>query len=229
MGADNSPKIRQAKRTHNRLEAKLKGNSRILIVAEGEKTEPNYFLEIRQLLRLPAASVAIHPSADGTDSLTVVNYAERIFINGDPHKKIACKAFDAIYAIFDRDDHQTYAQALSRAESLNGKLRNDSKSPVSFHAIPSVPCFEFWLLLHYEEVVHPIDRFEVYKRLRVHLPEYEKGGPSNFSRTRANIALAYGRAVSLAKYHTPHGGLEPYTAIPRLLDALNVSIPPLNQ
>lgn len=224
MGSDNAARARQASKALRRDQARLQGNLRTLIVAEGEKTEPNYFLEVRQLLRLPAASVVIHPSADGTDSLKVVNYAERIFSEGDSHKKIAPRAFDAVYAVFDRDDHQYYSQALKRAESLNGKLRNDNKQLIEFKAIPSVPCFEFWLLLHFEEIDHPIDRFEVYERLKHHLPDYEKGSLSTFANTRAGLSEACKRAAALAGKYTPHGGVDPFTAIPDLLLALKVPI-----
>jgi len=45
---------------------------------------------------------------------------------------------------------------LNLAKSLDGKLRYDSNDCVSFKAIASVPCFELWLLLHFEDVHAPL-------------------------------------------------------------------------
>ncbi len=45
-------------------------------------------------------------------------------------------------SIGDRDDHDSYHEALTLAESLDGKLRNDVKQPVIFQAIASVPSFD---------------------------------------------------------------------------------------
>jgi hypothetical protein len=64
-------------------------------------------------------------------------------------KRVRPRAFEKVFAIFDRDAHQSYFDALKLAGSLDGKLRNDLKQPVEFKAIASVPCFELWLLLHY--------------------------------------------------------------------------------
>ncbi|MBN9277772.1 MAG: RloB domain-containing protein [Hyphomicrobium sp.] len=42
---------------------------------------------------------------------------------------------------------------MTRAEQLDNTLRNDEKKLVRFFAVPSVPCFELWLLLHFENVL----------------------------------------------------------------------------
>ena len=140
---------------------------RILIVCEGKKTEPQYFEEIRIQNRVPSADVKIVHSEFGTQPRQVVDYAEMLF------KK--SKAYEHVYAVFDRDQHATYHDALTRAAALNGALRNDERKPVSFTAIPSVPCFELWLLLHYANIQAYFERDEIYRRLREHLPQYQKG------------------------------------------------------
>src|SRR4051812_17565053 len=77
---------------------------RLLIVCEGKKTEPNYFEDIRQELRLPRAEVRVLHSDAGTEPRQIVDYAEKIFLE-DP-------SFDVVYAVFDRDEHKTYHDAL---------------------------------------------------------------------------------------------------------------------
>lgn len=136
MGRDNAPKDRQRQHLERKQQGRRARCDRILIVSEGSKTEPLYFDEIRVACRLPAANIAIVPGALGTEPLQVVEYAHALFENGDPHKGIEPRAFEQVYAVFDRDEHKTYFNALRRAESLDGKLRNDDKRPAAFKAVP---------------------------------------------------------------------------------------------
>ncbi len=87
--------------------------------------------------------------------------ARKLFESGDLHRQITRRSFDFVYAVFDRDDHLSYHAALALAESLDGRLRNDQKQKVRFVAMLSVPCFEQWLLLHYEDIQAPLHRDEV--------------------------------------------------------------------
>lgn len=116
---------------------------RILIVSEGSKTEPNCFSEIHAAHRLQTAKVEVQP-----------------------------RALEQVYAVFDRDDHASYFDALDLAASLDGKLRNDNKQPVIFKAIASVPSFELWLLLHYEGIQAPLHRDEVIQRRLLPSPSW---------------------------------------------------------
>ncbi len=47
--------------------------------------------------------------------------------------------------------------------------------PVSFKAIASIPSFELWLLLRYEDIHAPIHHDKVMARLKQHIPGYGKG------------------------------------------------------
>lgn len=192
----------------------------MLIVCEGGKTEPEYLKEVRRARQLQAANVQIMPSALGTDPLSVVGYAKRLFEDGDSHKKIEPRAFDEIFAVFDRDDHQNYVPALQLAAALNRTLRNDLRQLVPFAAIASVPCFEIWLLLHFENVQHPISRFEALDRLRQYLPGYQKGAGSHFSATHDRLDTAIARALALNQRHNAEQGVELHCDMPQLLAAL---------
>ena len=219
MARDNSPKERQ----RNQLERKLgrrAGYDRILIVTEGTKTEPNYFGEIRSHFRLHTANVGIYPGALGTDPLNVVEYARQLFVDGDRHKHIPARAFDQVYAVFDRDNHASYHEALTRAAQLDGTLRNDNRQKVPFRAVASVPNFEFWLLLHYENVQAPIHRDEALARLRAHIPGYAKGASGAFATTSPLLPDAIARAAVLAGQFSARDEPEPFTALGALVDLL---------
>lgn len=219
MARDNHPKERQ-RRQLERKQSQRASYDRILIVSEGSKTEPLYFKEIRSAHRLHTANVEVQPSELGTAPIQVVRYAEALFKNGNPHKGIRPKAFEQVYAVFDRDEHLTYFDALSLAASLDGKLRNDDKQPVTFRAVASVPCFELWLLLHYEDIQHILHRDEVLERLRQHMPGYEKGAGGSFATTRDRLEIASQRAYRLAERNDPFNDGEPYTAIGELVALL---------
>lgn len=219
MARDNAPKERQRQQLE-RKQGRRASHDRILIVSEGSKTEPHYFGEIRMAYRLPTAHVEVRPSELGTAPIQVVQYAQALFEHGDRHKHIQRRAFEQVYAVFDRDDHGSYFDALNLAASLDGRLRNDSKQPVTFKAIASVPSFELWLLLHFEDIHAPIHREDVMRRLKLHLPGYEKGAGRAFATTRARLDIATQRAQALATRFTAQTDPEPFTAIVELVTLL---------
>jgi hypothetical protein len=216
MARDNSPKERQQKQLERKQDRRA-SYDRILIISEGSKTEPNYFREIRAAYRLHTANVEVHPSELGTAPIQVVQYAQALFENGDRHKNIQRRAFEKVFAVFDRDDHASYHDALSLAASLNGKLKNDAKQSIVFEAIASVPCFELWLLLHFEDIQTPLHRDEVIRRLKRHIPDYEKGTKNSFSITNEHLTVAIQRAERLATRFTAHTDPEPFTTIDALV------------
>lgn len=219
MARDHSPKERQRKQ-FERKAARRATYDRILIVSEGSKTEPNYFREIRAAHRLHTANVEVQPSDMGTEPIQVVQYAEKLFKSGERYKQIQPRAFEQVYAVFDRDDHRTYFHALKLAESLDGKLRNDAKQPVRFKAIASVPSFELWLLLHYEEVLAAVHRDDVIQRLKRHMSGYCKGATGAFAATRDRLETASQRAQALAAKFSAYSDPEPYTGVGELVALL---------
>jgi hypothetical protein len=187
---------------------------RILIVCEGKKTEPNYFNEIRQEARLSAINVCILHSQAGTQPLQVVNFAEAEFNK--------TRGFEKVFAVFDRDDHSTYANAIAKAEALssNANLVNDEGKQVEFKAIVSVPCFELWLLLHYVDIQAYSHRNEILHRLRSHIANYEKGQEGLYKLTQSLLTVATGRAKHLRKRFLRLPGDEAYTDVDELVDIL---------
>lgn len=219
MGRDNQAKDRQLRRKTVK-EARRASYARILIVTEGSKTEPLYLEEIRAAYQLHSANVEVQPGQLGTAPIQVVRYAQQLFDEGDLVKGIRPKSFDQVYAVFDRDDHNSYFDALSLAQSLNGKLRNDDRQVVSFKAIASIPSFELWLLLHYEDIQAPIHRDEVMARLKQHMLGYEKGAGGAFATTRNRLEAATQRAQLLAEKFNAYIAPEPFTALHELVTLL---------
>lgn len=220
MGRDNQPKHRQKARDLHRRAAVRQPCERLLIVCEGEKTEPLYLNEIRVEKRLPTAHVHVQSGDYGTAPDQIVEFAENLFHNGDRAAHIEARAFDRVFIVFDRDQHHSYHQALARIARLSDRLINDERKRVPLQAIASVPCFELWLLLHFEDVQAPLHRNEVYDRLRVHLPAYDKGQPGHWACTKAYLEAATQRATARSAVTNAHDGTEPYTDMNHLVNTL---------
>lgn len=220
MGRDNQPKDRQLRRKAAK-EAQRGSYARVLIVTEGSKTEPLYLEEICAAHRLHSANVQVQPGRFGTAPIQVVRYAQQLFDKGDLYKGIRPKSFDQIFVVFDRDEHRSYFDALHLAQSLDGRLRNEDKATVGFAAIASVPSFELWLLLHYEDIQHPIERDEVMHRLKGYIPNYQKGSGGVFALTRDQLGMATQRAQGLSLRFSAHSAPEPFTAVHELVRLLS--------
>jgi hypothetical protein len=219
MARNDHPRSKQQTRDLRRRAASRQPIDRLLIVCEGSKTEPNYLNEIRAQLRLPTANVLVRPSELGTAPIQVVKFAEQLFLHGDAHHGLRKKEFDHVYAVFDQDDHASFREAIDYCESLDEKYRNDERKLVGFTAIPSVPCFELWLLLHFEDVQANMHRNEVYSRLKQHLAGYAKGQTDGWTKTQALLAVATGRAARLVQNHQADPSL-PYTHMHTLVQRL---------
>jgi RloB-like protein len=219
MGKDNQPKHRQA-RDLKRRAAQRASYERLLIICEGEKTEPCYLLDIRKEYRLHTANVQVQPSTLGTTPVQVVEYAEKLFRYGNRHIRIGSCTFDRVIVVFDRDDHATYLSALDKVDALNKALKNDEGQWVPFQAIVSVPCFELWLLLHFEDVHAPIHREDVFGRLKTHLPAYDKGQGGHWAATKDHLEIATSRARARSVVTNVYDGNEPITAMHELVSLL---------
>ena len=176
----------------------------ILIVCEGVKTEPNYFTELKKAFRLSNANVRI--CGRGSDPLSVVNFAMETF-RREPE--------------FDRDRHTTYDAALDKVRRT--RLGRGSR----IFAIPSVPCFEFWLLLHFSYTTRPFDApagdsicSRVIEELRKYLPEYEKGNRDIFKTIQDKLDDAIINACKLEQFHQNSGTDNPFTLMHSLVEYL---------
>ena len=216
MPRDNHPRERQA-RALERKRPQRPSFDRILIVTEGAKTEPLYFEEIRKQRRISSAHIEVLHSSLGTEPRQVVESAHRRFSE--------TKQFDCVFAVFDRDDHRTYAEALEKACALDKKLRNDERQLVRFFAVPTVPCFELWLLLHYQDQFASLHRSDALRLLRKYIPGYVKGATGIYVLTELMTQSANTRAEHLRKNFTPHKGLDPYTDVDVLVARLRAIRP----
>ena len=139
-------------------------------------------------------------------------------------KFLETREFERVYAVFDRDEHRTYHDALRLAASYNGREANDLGELVPFEAIPSVPCFELWLLLHFADIQAPLHRREAFERVKRHLPGYDKGYEHAYRDTQGQIAVATQRAERLRRRFRAENGADPFTAVDAIVALLRSAL-----
>lgn len=171
MGKDNLFHKRKAKKVSElaRRGAIRSANLKVLIVCEGEKTEPNYFLELRDYYKLNSAFVKI-TGESGSSPTSVIKHAQELY----KRAKEEGDQFDKVYCVIDKDCHSDYERACNIIFNLNPKN--------IFVLINSVPCFEYWLLLHFKYTTTPYTLLQgnppsrqVFSELKKFLPNYSKG------------------------------------------------------
>lgn len=181
---------------------------RVLIVCEGNRTEPLYFNALRRFRRLSATQIDIVPGGiSGSDPRSIVKYARR----RKKWMKRQGRRFDTVWCVFDRDEHPKIEQAFHWMEQSH------------FEVAFSNPCFELWFLLHYRDIDDPLDRFEALRRLRRLMPEYRKTTSVFYLLLpRQNDALR--RAEELRHRHRKQERIfasNPSTSVDRLVAYLN--------
>lgn len=124
-------------------------NKRILVVSEGEVTEPDYFDAFKAFARLVNVDVDVCGKECDSAPISVVNFAE-VKANGEGRPESG--GYDEVYCVFDRDTHSTFHSALSKIQTLD-------KAPEflagRIQAVPSYPCFEIWFLFHFVRTRKP--------------------------------------------------------------------------
>lgn len=163
---------------------------RVLVVSEGEKTEPQYLKLINHRTRKSLVElVLIDEPATSPKKLVeracqeLKNSKREVRKTGDPNAGI-----DEIWCVFDVDDHLYLKEAKQQAE-VNGVLVTISN-----------PSFEIWFLLHFEDCSAYIHRDAVTRRLRDYIPAYDKH-VRNLDALEGKYDSAKSRAQFLAAKH----------------------------
>ena len=205
---------RQPRQHLRRRKPRREPYDRVLIVCEGERTEPLYFQDLAARYRLSTANVQI--LGRGVDPRTVVRVAKKLRSeearNGE--------RYDRVYCVFDRDEHATFENACEEARASGICLSR------------SWPCFEFWLRLHFGLTRRPYSRFggksaaqHCVDELRGLLPGYEKGAPRLFRELEDRLESAIAEAARARTDAEATGEFNPSTEVHRLVGYLRMLKP----
>ncbi len=140
-------RINRSKETNvERHNPSLREKPTILIVCEGENTEPSYF---RQFKLLSADIVVV---GTGCNTLSLVNEAK---------EKAKEKKYNQVWCVFDKDDFSDFDKAIKIAEKNKFKVAYSNQA------------FEYWIILHFED--HQgvaMDRKDYNNKINKHLESF---------------------------------------------------------
>ena len=116
--------IRKVESNFDRAEPMMAKKPTILIVCEGENTEPSYFMQFR------LSTATIKPVGEGYNTISLINRAIQIASQGN---------FEQVWCVFDKDDFSDidFNNAIALAQTNN------------FGVAYSNQAFEYWILLHF--------------------------------------------------------------------------------
>ncbi|HHJ19987.1 MAG TPA: RloB domain-containing protein [Gammaproteobacteria bacterium] len=216
MGTDNLFHKRKARQARDlaRRKGRRAPYAKVLIVCEGEKTEPHYFNELKDHYGLNSANIEICGDC-GSDPLSIIRHAKQRY----REERDAGDAFDKVFCVFDKDTHTHYQQGLNTIRSATPKN--------VYVAITSVPCFEYWLLLHFNYTTRPYDSLpgnsacnQVLTELKGYMAGYTKGSIDIFSALLGQLDFARNNAIHALQAAEANHTDNPGTKVHELVDFL---------
>jgi hypothetical protein len=111
---------------------------RFLIVCEDNKSAPNYFKALKRHFSLSATSIPVVPSGGRTQPIQVVELAVELK-KGAADPNSSTEPFEQVWCVIDGDFGIKIKNARTKAKANKIKLAISTK------------CFEYWVLLHFEE------------------------------------------------------------------------------
>ncbi len=216
MGTDNLHHKRKAKNAGQlaRRGPRREPYAKVLIVCEGEKTEPNYFLGLKDYYELNSANVEICGDC-GSDPVSILKFGKQRY----REEKDAGDAFDRVFCVFDKDAHPNYNQVMDAIRSARPKN--------TFIAINSVPCFEYWLLLHFNYSTKPYMPLQgnsacnqVLSELNAYMLHYAKGNSDVFAQLVDQLDFAINNAERALQSAEADGTDNPTTYVHELVTFL---------
>lgn len=151
----------------------------LVLVCEGKNTEPDYFYALKR--HLNKQSLEIKVVAPAGVPMTVAKAALK---ESKKLKNSVGTQGDRVCAIFDRDEHPGFNEAISfciRHKILVGYTN---------------PCFELWLIWHFENYGENSHRHDVQKKFAGLVPAYDPAGKktADFSILVDNLEAACARS-----------------------------------
>lgn len=194
-----------------RIGARFKPQPRVLVICEDSKSSKTYLEDASISFRAQAAVEFSH--CGRTDPLGIVAAAIK-----------RQRDFESVYCVIDRDAHQNFDAALALAA-------DEPKVTV----VPSYPCFEFWLLLHFCYTRAPntavgglsaADRVIQELRTKPNMDVYAKGATKRlFENLLPMLPQARIHAARTLADAASDGELNPSTSLHLLLTELEKLVP----
>jgi hypothetical protein len=167
---------------------------RILVVCEGEVTEPAYIEALRSWSRNPRVEIVVEPK--GGVPMSLIARAIELKTAADrraKQEKDENLIYEEVWCVFDVDEHPRVEDARFRARQAGLRLAMSN------------PCFELWLYLHFAESPGLQHRHDLQKMLRRRMPSPPTAKTIDPAALRPGIRQAILRAERLERDATQDG------------------------
>lgn len=201
--------LQQSIREKRKFQSRI-SRQRILIVCEGERTEPNYFEGYSTIL--PKGIVNLEIIGTGYNTINVVESA----ITEVQLKKGTIEEYDQAWAVFDKDDFPD--------ENFNSAIILASRNKIGYAY--SNEAFELWYVLHFQFLDTAISRHQYIEILHEQLGHtYFKQDPRIFFELQTNgsqeNAIKWAKRLLREKSIGNPAREIPTTTVFRLVEKLN--------
>ena len=154
------PRLRRSK--HSR-----EPKQRFILFCEGKNTEVEYFEAIRRVCSSTLISVDTRggQGVPYTIAEKAVQQARTLGLTRhSQRRRDSYEERDQVWAVFDRDDHPRFEEAVANCETANVRVARSN------------PCIELWLILHERDFDRYEHRYAMQKILAELRPEYDPDG-----------------------------------------------------
>ena len=187
-----------------------------LIVTEGIKTEPSYFMAMGDIINSNYPDrINVKVEGEGYNTLSLYSKARNLVKN-------SANGFKHVWVVYDTDDFP--AAHIDETARL---CEADSNSETTYHAIWSNQCVELWFLLHFSYMQSDLHRSEYWPKLTDILKslgegEYQKNRDDMFRILSPYMDAAIANAQKLEKNNEGKAPSEsaPGTMIHKLVEKL---------
>ena len=156
-------KAPQLKRSRPSLDPKRS----FTLFCEGANTEVEYFEAIRRVYSSTLIKWKIYGGAGVPHTIAekAIEQAKSLGLTRHSRRrKDSYEENDQVWAVFDRDDHPRFEEAVANCETANVRVGRSN------------PCVELWLILHERDFDRYEDRHAMQKILAELRPEYDPDG-----------------------------------------------------
>lgn len=191
MGSEDLQKRRkQARKERKSKEIELRSET-WLIVCEGTKTEPQYFIDLIEYINsVSKKKIKYKVEGTGRNTKSLVESVEDFFYFSDNLINKAIIRYAKVFTVFDKDDftNEAFNTAIKMSEDKG------------YIPLWSNQCIELWFLLHFEYLQSDISRNDYFKKLSSYVGQkYNKnsnnfellGGLSNINKAFKNSKKMY--------------------------------------
>lgn len=192
-------------RKGSRLRRRSVGKSpkkKFYVITEGKNTEPDYVRSLSRAHPESLVEIEIIPAAGVPETILKKAKEKRRF---NSRKRDSYRDGDQVWVMFDRDEHP----------NVDKVLRECRDSGIG--AAHSNPCFELWLILHFEDFEKCVGRADVIKHCESVCPGYSRVSGKRFDpgATIEHVQEAEVRAEKQLEERKRQGGMlsPPFTTV----------------